>query len=126
MADLAALCTVIGLLGFTNAATTAITAEDQQYIGDLEELCFLTDTNVENLCKVLRRPGGTITDAEGNPFPNPSIPVSIHAYNNLKLSAEFLHHSKRVSSPVLAADVTLDPSTLSDKKVSHVFSYPVS
>ena len=49
MADLAALRTALGRLGFTNAAATAITAPDQQDIGYLEELRFLTDTKVENL-----------------------------------------------------------------------------
>ena len=107
MADLAALRTALGRLGFTNAAATAITAADQQDIGDLEELRFLTDTEVENLCKVIRRPGGTINDAAGNPVPNPGIPVTLRAENNLKLAAYFLRHRKRVSRPVVAADITL-------------------
>ena len=55
MADLAALRTALGRLGFTDEAANAIT--DTQGINDLAELELLTDSEVENHCKVLCFPG---------------------------------------------------------------------
>jgi len=38
--------------------TTVTTITDEQEIDSISELLNLDDGNVENLCKVLRRPGG--------------------------------------------------------------------
>ena len=115
MDDLSSLRTALGCIGFTNEAATAITTAYQQDIRDLEEVHFLTDTEVKNLFTFLRRPGGTINDAAGNSAPKIGITVSLRAENNLKLEAYFLIHRKRVSRPMVAADINLENvSTLRD------------
>lgn len=111
MADLPALRTALTRIGFTNDAAVFIT--DAQGLGELAEFQILTDSEVENLCKVTRRPGGTIPNPNvanaGQPgeIPNPGIPVSLRAENNLKLMCYFLRHKERTSRAVTAADVTL-------------------
>ena len=55
MAAAAAIRAAYGSLGFTNAAATAIT--DQQDIDFVEELELLSDEETESLCKAIRRPG---------------------------------------------------------------------
>jgi hypothetical protein len=58
MANQAAIRTALTWLGFSNQAATFIT--DAQELNDLDEYALLTDDEVENLCKVIRKPGGTI------------------------------------------------------------------
>ena len=60
-------------LGFTQAGATYII--DDQGFGAPEDLALLTDDEAVNVCKVTRRPGGTL--ANGNA--NPGNPVSIMA-----------------------------------------------
>ena len=93
-----ALCTTLGHLGFTNAATVFIT--DQQGLDSVDEFHPLMDDEVENLIKVTCHPGGTIPNpapiAAGAPalplIPNPRIPVSLCAENNLQLMCYLLQH----------------------------------
>ena len=99
-------------LGFTAAAATLIT--DVQGIDELPELRILTDTEVESLCKVLRRPGGLIANnqaaiaAGGDAqIVNPGTAVSLRAENNLKLACYYLRHQVRVSRDADAAHITL-------------------
>ena len=111
MADLAALRTALGRLGFTDEAANAIT--DTQGINDLAELELLTDSEVENLCKVVRRPGGEVANpnaAVGQPnnVPNHGTAVSLRAENNLKLACFFLKFRTRTSRATTAAQITLD------------------
>ena len=78
-------------LGFTQAAALAIT--DVQGVDSIEELRMLKDAEIANLCKVMRRPGGTIPNPNaavaGQPatIPNPGIPISLMAENRLVLAA---------------------------------------
>ena len=66
-----------GRLGVTAQAAAAIT--DHQDIDSCEELGFLTDVEVESLCKAVHRPGGTIANPDtgiaGQPanIPNPAF-----------------------------------------------------
>ena len=46
--------------GFTADASNAM--EDAQLIDSLDELRLLKDSEIENLCKVIRRPEGDISD----------------------------------------------------------------
>jgi hypothetical protein len=55
-AELVELQAALGRMGMEPAVTTLIT--DAQGLETLEEFTHLTDTEVENLCKVIRRPGG--------------------------------------------------------------------
>ena len=51
-----ALWSAYGRIGFSDEASLLIT--DVQGINSMEELEILTDGEIENLCKVIRRPGG--------------------------------------------------------------------
>lgn len=103
-----AMRTAMQRLGFTNPAAQAIC--DDQGITDLDEIRILDDSDVENLCKVVRRPGGTVpgADAQAPAVPNPGISVSLRAENNLKLAAFWLRHRWRISRPTAPPDVTID------------------
>ena len=109
MAAIAAIRTVLGRLGFTGVAQTFIT--DAQGLDTLEEFRILTDSEVESLVKVIRRPGGTIADpapgaAPDTRIPNPGIAVSLRAGNNLKLTCYYLCHKHKTSRTVNANDIT--------------------
>jgi ribosomal protein L29 len=96
-------------LGFTQEAALLIT--DDQGIIELEEIRLMTDPEVVNLCKVLRRPGGTmmVPNAAGVnvQVPNPGNKVSLLAENNLKMACYYLRHRARVSRAVVPVDITL-------------------
>ena len=51
-----ALRSAYGRIGFSAEAALVIT--DTQGIDNMEELEILTDGEIENICKVIRRPGG--------------------------------------------------------------------
>jgi len=63
----------------------------------------MDDGNIENLCKVLRRPGGQ--NASGNP--DPGVKVSARAEEHLKLVAFYCRHQERVSRATNVALITL-------------------
>jgi hypothetical protein len=98
-------------LGFTVAAVTLLTEEQDQK--DLDELRLLTDAEVTNLCKVVRCPGGTIAGpapASGGvavQVNNPGTSVSLRAENNLKLACFYLKHRYRVLRVVLPVEIAL-------------------
>ena len=91
-------------LGFSAAAATAIT--DEQDLDSAGELMVLVDSEIESLCKVLRRPGGQV-EVAGVAVSNPGTQVSLRAENNFKLAAYFLRHRARTSRAVAANDITL-------------------
>ena len=64
----------------------------------------MEDATIENLCKVLRRPGSQNTS--GNP--DPGVKVSVRAEENLKLAAYYCRHQERVSRPTSIASITLN------------------
>eukprot|EP00978_Attheya_sp_CCMP212_P030444 scaffold112006_cov46-Attheya_sp.AAC.1 len=74
MADLASTRQLLVRMCFTNAAAAIIT--DEQGIDEMSEIKILTDSEIEGLCKVVRRPGGTI------PNPNAAVagqPATVYA-----------------------------------------------
>ena len=95
-------------IGFTEAATQAIV--DDQGIDSLDEIRLLTDEEIGSLCKVLRRPGGTIAGAGAGAaqVQNPDVQVNQRAKGHLKLMAFYLRHQARVSREVNAPDITLE------------------
>ena len=96
-------------LGFTNQAATILL--DVQGIDSLEEIGYLTDDQVEGLCKRVQRPGGTIPNPAGAdepPIPNPGTAVSMRAEENLKLTAYLKKHNDRVSRPTVITDVDVE------------------
>ena len=62
MAETTAVRTMIQLIGFSNEAACLIIGD--QGIDFLDEIRTLDDAKPANLCKILRRPGGT-TGARG-------------------------------------------------------------
>ncbi len=76
----------------------------------LEEIQLLTDDEIENLCKVIRRPGGVIPGPNPGDAPvnNPTTPINLRAENHLKLLAFYLRHQRRISRAVQVANITLE------------------
>ena len=92
-------------LSFTQAASTALS--DEQGLNSLAEVRMLTNDDCSNICKILKRPGGTIQNAAGQDIANPGYNVSLVAEKNLKLAVFYLKHKQRCSEDVAFADVTL-------------------
>ena len=98
-----ALRSAYGRIGFSAEAALVIT--DTQGIDNMEELEILTDGEIENLCKVIRRPGGIdpITNVA-----NLGLQVSLRAKNNLKLARFFLKHKVKTRRVAVSTDTNLD------------------
>ena len=97
-----ALRSAYGRIGFSTEAALVIT--DTQVIDNMEELEILTDWEIDNLCKVIRRPGGI------NPITNVAnlgLQVSLRVENNLKLASFFLKHKTRTGRVALPTEITL-------------------
>ena len=90
-------------LGFSNDAASDIV--DNQGIDSIEELRLLTDSEVEILCKVVRRPGGAAANGAGQ---NLGTSVSLRAENNLKLAAYWLQYREKTSQATLSNQITLE------------------
>ena len=99
---------------------------DAQGIDCIEEIKILTDGDIDNIWKVVRRPGGI------NPITNVAnlgIQVSLRAENNLKLSRFFLKHKARTGRVAVATYITLDSVRLlrelkeSDKEQKMILWY---
>ena len=86
--DAAAMRAMFQRLRFTNAAAAALT--DEQGLDSLEELGLMTDDDAFNVCKILKRPGGTTTNDNGDVIANPGHNVSLKAEKNLKLAVFFV------------------------------------
>jgi hypothetical protein len=85
-----------------------ISMVDEQGIDDLDELRVLKDSEVTNLCKVVRRPGGMLEPVGGRPsLPDHGEMVSLRAENNIKLACFWLRHRIRVGRTTAIGDVTL-------------------
>jgi hypothetical protein len=56
MVALNAMRTMFNRIGFTVAASQEVIV-DEQGMNTLDEIKLLTDNEIENLCKVIRRPG---------------------------------------------------------------------
>jgi hypothetical protein len=109
MAALNAMRTMLQRIGFSAAASQVLVNE--QGMDTLAEIQLLTDDEIKNLCKVVRRPGGTVPGPNPGDAPvnNPGTPVNLRrAENHLKLLAFFLRHQERVSKETNVANVTLD------------------
>lgn len=100
MAELASIRTMLDRIGFTAAARDEITGD--QGIDSLDELRTLDNSMVENLCRVIRRPGGMVGGAA-----DPGIKVSARAKENLKLAIYYIKHQDRVSRDVVIGSITL-------------------
>jgi hypothetical protein len=89
MAELIALRTALQRLGFSQAASLAIT--DEQALDSLDELKLLVDSEVKDLCTALRKPGGLIANpnnaaGQAAQIPDPGVKVPLRAETNLKMA----------------------------------------
>jgi hypothetical protein len=111
MADLAASRALLVRLKFSVPAAAAIV--DEQGIDSLEEFKLLTDEDIESLCKVVRRPGGSVVNPDAHIAGQPGMirdggeSISMLAEGNLKLCSFYLSHLHRVGRTTDYANVTL-------------------
>lgn len=84
-------------LGFSQLAATALTNE--QDIGSCQMLKELTETEVDDVCKQIRKSGG----AQGN-----GIPISVIAQSSLRTAAYLGRHLEKVSRPFTPANITME------------------
>ena len=97
---------MFGRLGVDH--NTCISIIDEHHINNLDELQVLKDTEVTNLCKVVRRPGGMLEAVGVRPeLPDYGENVSLRAENNIKLACFWLRDCIRVGHTITVADVTL-------------------
>ena len=99
----AALWSAYARIRFSVEANLVIT--DAQGIDFMEELNIITDGEINNLCKGIRRPGGI------NPITNVAnlrLRVSLRAQKNLKLASLFLKHKISTGRVAVATNITLN------------------
>ena len=90
-------------IGFS--AEAALVIPDAQVIYCMEEIDIIIDGDIDNLCKVIRRPGGV------NPINNVAnlgSQVSLRDENNLKLASFFIKNKIRTRTVAVATNITLD------------------
>ena len=111
MADVVALSTALTRLGFSAKAYGFIT--EDQGLDKLDELKVLTNDEIESLCKVVWRPGGTVpnpnTGGPGQPatLSNPGEQVLLRAELNLKLACYYLRFKDQTSCVVGPPEINL-------------------
>ena len=101
MAMNAQMRTAFGCLGLTIEAAIAIV--DKQGIDTVENFCHLKDGNIEELCKIIHRPGSTMPNPNagvaGQPatINNPGVSVSLIGQTNMKLASFWLCYQELTS-----------------------------
>ena len=86
-------------IGFGNVAVQKITSD--QGINSVEELYYLYEDGVANLCKILCRPSGTNAECAADP----RIKISARAKDNLKLFVDYIKHQDRVMHVLSVPDI---------------------
>ena len=76
-------------LGFSPEVAKLLVRE--QGLDSPERLSVITDKNVDDICNVVRKPGGK----NANGMPNRGQQVSVIAQENLKLAIFLFHHKWR-------------------------------
>ena len=90
-------------MGCMNHAANAIV--DDQAINRLHELHYLTNTDIETLCKNVKWPGRVAAGNGGGA--NLGHMISHRVEMNIKLAAYWLWYSEKISRPRIGADVTV-------------------
>ena len=91
-------------IGFSAAATDEIV--DTQGFDAISEFKLLTDSEVVNLCAIIRKPGGSVGSGTRQ-VPNPGVQVSLKAENNLKLMVFYIrHYLDRIDRPITPEMIT--------------------
>jgi hypothetical protein len=110
--DAATMRTAFTHLGCSLVAARAIL--DEQGINSVDELKIVTDTEIENLCKVVHRPGGQVANpnaakaGQQPQLPNHGESISLQAKLNIKLAAYYVRHRlDLVSRDCNAVSITL-------------------
>ena len=86
---------------------------DDQGLDTLDELKVLTNDDIENLCKVVHFPGGTVPNPNdrdpGQPdtLSNPGEQVPLRSELNLKLACYYLRFKDRTSGVVGSPEINL-------------------
>ena len=108
MADPAAMRQALVRIGFTQQGSEAVV--NDQGITSVAELGLLKESEIETLCKTVRRPGGTVPGAGDGaaPVANPGTAISLRAETNLKLASYFVKYRVKTSRDTTAADITLE------------------
>ena len=127
MSSTIALKAALFRLGWSATAQTMTVVE--QHIDSVEELALLIDDCVENLCKVTRRPGGTMInpndgqDGQAARIPSTGTQISQRAEGNMKLTCYYLRHQIKISRKVDAAGITFEAvrglRDMSDSELSY-------
>ena len=105
MADPAAIRQALTRIGFVQATAVVITDQGGQGLSTYNDFAYMDDDAVENFCRSLRRPGGTIGDP---PQQNPGSHVSAKAEMNLKLMCYYIRHRRNVSRTLAWPDIDID------------------
>ena len=116
MADVPACRAALVRLGFSAAAALSVT--DTSAISQIDQFRYMTDEEVEQLVKTIRRPGGTIANPAHNPaavvagvpatIANPGTTVNVISESNMKLMVYYIKHRDRTSRNTTWAEITLD------------------
>ena len=111
MADVVALHAALTRLGFSAKASVSVT--NDQGLDTLDDLKVLTNDEIESLCKVVRRSGGTVLNPNagdtGQPatLSNPGEKVLLGAELNLKLACYYLRFKDQTSRVVGSPEINL-------------------
>ena len=93
--DALAMCSILTRMGCSNQAANAIV--DDQSINRLHELRYLTNTDIETLCKNVKRLGGVAAGNTGGAKLGHMI--SHWAEMNIKLATYWDQYSEKISRP---------------------------
>ena len=92
-------------IGFSNAATTFMI--NDQGLNSPKVLANLEEKEITSLCKLCRKPGGTVEANQtqrrnqgSQSIPNPGVPVALIHENNLKLAVFYLKYLVMTSRPL--------------------------
>ena len=111
MADVVALRAALMRLGFSAKAAGFI--NDDQGLDTLDELKLLINDEIESLCNIVWRPGGTVYNPNyGDPgqqstLSNPGEQVPFQAELNLNLACYYLRFKDRTSHVVGSTEINL-------------------
>jgi hypothetical protein len=103
MAQVVAMIDLFERMSCTNGDAQVLVNE--QGIDSLDELCLLTDKEIDHLFKLVRSPGGQIPNPNAAGAGHPAlIPATDHscsmvATRNVKLAANLVRHCVRTSRP---------------------------
>jgi hypothetical protein len=109
MSSVTAIKTMLGRLGFSDAAAAYLTGASG--IDSLDAIRFLDGIDdIDSTIKGVTNPGGTATTVTGSSMVtsrNNGMPVSIRAVANLKILVYYLKHMERVQREPLPSEINL-------------------